>query len=280
MFVCRNCRGQVARPLYENVPDRFHRFPVTSTYVTCATCSLVQLEEIPANLGDYYASYRVHGDDSRIYQRLRDLLIGHSYYQAPGDGRTMLDFGCGNGWYVKEMAKLGWNAMGYEPDAAYSKELSQRIGLPVLTGQGQLAEHAGRFDLITLNFVFEHLDDPLRLLGLLTPCLRPGGELYMTVPNIESREARLFKDRWFHLDPPRHVSFFTKTHLRKALQAQGLGDIAFRDVALPTGLAGSLSYRLIGHFAPLAWYSFMLPGLAFSSVVRDGNFAVSARRAA
>lgn len=115
-------------------------------------------------------------------------------------------------------------------------------------------------------------------LELAARALRPGGKVYIAVPNIESREASMFKSRWFHLDPPRHVSFFTKQHLRDQLERLGFTDIEVRNLAIPTGFAGSISYRLWNRFQGATWYAGIIPGLLFSLFVRDGNFAVSARR--
>jgi SAM-dependent methyltransferase len=277
-FECRNCKGHACDPRYTNVPDRFHGFAGAFSYVTCRDCGLVQLEHVPANPGDYYKGYRIHAGDSKVYQLLRKLTIGHCYLERSGDGRSLLDIGCGNGFYIRTMSRRGWDATGYEFDAGYAASLSRELGLPVIAGEDALAARAGTFDLVTFNFSFEHLADPLRLLELATRCLRPGGEIYIAVPNIESREATWFGERWFHLDPPRHISFFSKQLLRDKLVERGFGDVVVRDLPVPTGFAGSMSYRLLNGFQPVAWYAGILPGMVFSRIVRDGNFAISARR--
>jgi len=279
-FACRNCGGSDALPRFAGVPDRFHGFAGAFDYVSCAACGLVQLEHVPANPGAFYAGYRIHTGESVVYRTLRRLTIGHCYLERPGHGAALLDIGCGNGFYLKEMAALGWNATGYEFDPAYAQALSAQIGLPVIAGEAALAAQAGMFDLVTFNFSFEHLDQPLRLLDLATRCLRPGGQLYISVPNIESREAAIFKDRWFHLDPPRHISFFSKRLLTSVLEQRGFSEVETRDLAVPTGFAGSVSYGLWDRFQALTWYAGIVPGLVFSSLVRDGNFAISARRTA
>jgi len=277
-FECRNCKASTCESRYTAVPDRFHGFAGAFSYVSCARCGLVQLEHIPADPGAFYADYRVHTRDSRTYRLLRRLTIGHCYLERPGHGKSLLDIGCGNGFYLKEMESRGWTAVGYEFDPKHAAALSQQLGLRVLAGEQALDEHRAEFDLVTFNFSFEHLDQPLRFLDLATRCLRPGGEIYLSVPNIESREAAIFKDRWFHLDPPRHISFFTKQQLREQLEARGFTEIAIKNLPVPTGFAGSLSYRLWNRFKPLTWYAAILPGMLFSTAVRDGNFAISARR--
>ena len=278
MFECRNCAARDARPLYGDVRDQFHGHDGSFDYVACAGCGLVQIAEVPANLGQYYASYRVHGSDGGFYALLRRMTIGHCYLEIDGAGRSLLDFGCGNGWYLQSMMKRGWKPVGYEPDAAYAAQLSRQLGMPVLSGLDALEARREEFDLVTLNFAFEHLAGPRRTLEALSAVLKPGGQIYVTVPNIESREARLFGSDWFHLDPPRHISFFSKDLLRTVLEETGFSAITIKDLPVPTGLAGSVSYKLWRRFEPITWYSMMLPGMLFSAVVPDGNFAISGRR--
>lgn len=278
-FECLNCSSHESRDLYAAVPDRFHGFPGTFDYVTCAKCGLVQLEHIPDNPGEFYEGYRIHSGDSQVYKFLRRLTIGHCYLEKPGNGQTLLDIGCGNGFYMKEMRARGWQPTGYEFDPEYAAILCTNIGIPVIAGEAALEAHRAQFDLVTFNFSFEHLDRPLHLLDLVTACLKPGGELYISVPNIEGREAKLFKDRWFHLDPPRHISFFTKSLLSEQLEKRGFRNIETKNLGVPTGLAGSVSYRLWDRFNQLTWYAGIVPGMVFSKLIPDGNFAISARRA-
>jgi SAM-dependent methyltransferase len=277
MFRCQNCGLSESAPLYSRVPDRLAGKGDGFDYVRCGSCGLVQIAEVPANLAEHYDGYRVHGQDSFVYRAVRQLLIGHCYPVSAGSG-ALLDFGCGNGWFIKEMAARGWQAHGYEADAAYAARLGEALGLPVLSGHEALRARAGTFDRVTFNFSFEHLDRPHEALTLAAACLKPGGSIYLCVPNIEGREARLFKEHWFHLDPPRHISFFSKRMLSRALEEHGFDGVEVKDLAVPTGFAGSLSYRLFGRFHPLPWYGTMLPGMLFSLFVRDGNFAVTATK--
>jgi SAM-dependent methyltransferase len=234
----------------------------------------VQIDNVPSDLAEHYGGYRLHGQDSSLYRTFRNLIIGHCYPLREAAG-SLLDFGCGNGWFLKEMQKRGWKTTGYEVDSSYARELSRAIGVPVLSGEEELRARAGAFDLVTLNFSFEHLDRPRDVLRLVADCLRPGGSIYLSVPNIESLEARLFSRRWFHLDPPRHISFFSKAMLSQALVEAGFDRIRVKDLPVPTGFAGSLSYCIFGRFNTAAWYTAMLPGMLFSSIVRDGNFAIT-----
>jgi SAM-dependent methyltransferase len=70
--------------------------------------------------------------------------------------------------------------------------------------------------------VLEHLHDPGMALAEVSRILKPGGVALVGVPNFSGLEARLFKDKWFHLDVPRHVTHLTKASLKNALHENDL----------------------------------------------------------
>jgi hypothetical protein len=53
----------------------------------------------------------------------------------------------------------------------------------------------------------------LKIHGLL----RPNGILVISVPNIVSVQARIFRRRWYHLDVPRHLFHYSPESLTKIL---------------------------------------------------------------
>jgi SAM-dependent methyltransferase len=74
---------------------------------------------------------------------------------------------------------------------------------------------------VSLWHVLEHLDDPGPALAHVASLLQPGGLLLVGVPNLASAQARLGRDRWFHLDLPRHRTHFTPAGLRALLERHG-----------------------------------------------------------
>jgi SAM-dependent methyltransferase len=95
-------------------------------------------------------------------------------------------------------------------------------------GIDAVRDEAG-FDLILMFHVLEHLDDPAAALRACAERLRPGGRLVIAVPNYASWQSRYARDRWFHLDVPRHLFHFTPASLARLLREAGLapGDTHF-----------------------------------------------------
>lgn len=277
-FACRNCAGRDHATVYAGLPDRFGGATGRYTYVRCRACGLVQMAGTPADLDAAYSGYRMHNQDSPVYELFRRVIMGRCYpFPRERTGRV-LDVGCGNGWWLREMRRRGWETHGCEFSAVYARDLTAVLGLPVYATPEELAPLAGTFDLVTFHFSFEHLDAPLPMLALAARCLRPGGELFVSLPNLDGREARLFGERWFHLDAPRHLTFFTRTQTAALLERHGFTGARVASLPVPVGFAGSMSYVLAGRFHPLVWYGAMPLGLLFSLFVRDGVFAVTARK--
>jgi SAM-dependent methyltransferase len=150
-----------------------------------------------------------HGISGLRGWRLRRLM--------PGGGR-LLDFGAGSGHFAQAMRWGGWTATAFEPFT------------PVHAGDGQpsaplertrLACADAAYDAITLWYVIEHMLDPRGALREFHRALRPGGLLVLSQQDFSSLQARLFKQRWLVLDPPRHLFQFTPLTLTRLAEEEG-----------------------------------------------------------
>ena len=132
----------------------------------------------------------------------------------------VLDVGAGSGEFAYLMTELGKDVTGIEPNAGYAAYCREDLGLDVRTAhlEPELFEE-GRFDLIRLNHVLEHLNDPVKYLGMISAWLAPGGVLYVEVPNIETYAREKSKGNMFHYG---HIFNFNPWTLRTAAALAGL----------------------------------------------------------
>lgn len=100
----------------------------------------------------------------------------------------------------------------------------------------ELPEHA--YDVAVLWHVLEHLADPAAALGRVHGWLSPQGRLLVGVPNLDSVQARLGGERWFHLDPQRHLVHFTPGGLARLLERTGFRVLARRQPLLDQAVPG------------------------------------------
>jgi 2-polyprenyl-3-methyl-5-hydroxy-6-metoxy-1,4-benzoquinol methylase len=160
---------------------------------------------------------------------------------------TLLDVGAGRGRFVVAAAAAGYRASGIEPSDR-GLQAARALGADVRQATIEAAEvPAGSLDAVTLWHVLEHLDDPGLALDRIAGWLRPGGTLLVGVPNLDSVQALIGGERWYHLDVPRHRTHFTVTGLQTLLKRHGFAIAATHHVLLehnPFGFWQSLVNRL------------------------------------
>ena len=137
---------------------------------------------------------------------------------------SLLDVGCANGLFLLALDPQPWRRVGIDV-VSESVEVIQRCvpDLRVLPGdiyQSDLLP--GSFDVITFWHVLEHLFEPQRVLERALTLLKPGGLVFISVPNFDSLQAGLFRHYWWALDTPRHLHHFSPRSLEKLLVDAGL----------------------------------------------------------
>ena len=134
----------------------------------------------------------------------------------------ILDIGCGNGRFLSYLIEQGFEAYGTELPGKAAERASQIPNLKLKTGRlASVDFEENFFDCISMWHVFEHLTEPKEALQIIRKILKPDGYLMMSLPNIDSIQSRLFRGKWLHLDPPKHLFFLGATDLIS--QMKGLG---------------------------------------------------------
>jgi 2-polyprenyl-3-methyl-5-hydroxy-6-metoxy-1,4-benzoquinol methylase len=154
-------------------------------------------------------------------------------------GGRLLDFGCGNGTFLKMMEVLGWDSFGIERDER-SADIARSLGLRVSSHLEICDVQPGSIDVVTLNHVIEHVRDPIGALGALRRFMTPGGILGIATPNWDSFTRRVFGPSWYALDPPRHLMLHTARSIRSLCIAAGLDPVIVRS---SSAREGGLAWR-------------------------------------
>jgi 2-polyprenyl-3-methyl-5-hydroxy-6-metoxy-1,4-benzoquinol methylase len=154
----------------------------------------------------------------RRWQRLRQERRTVTWY---GRGR-LLDFGCGGGTFLQRMHRLGWAVTGLDMSAAAAERIRAHLHLPVLEGSLPHPDlEPASFDVITMWHSLEHVHRPRQVLQGAFDLLAPGGRLLVAVPNIDCLPFHWFRESWYGLDLPRHLTHFSPRTLQWMLERSG-----------------------------------------------------------
>lgn len=138
-----------------------------------------------------------------------------------GSGR-LLDVGCSIGLFLEQASERGWDGVGIEFSEKARSYAHEMFGLEVI--QQPLADSGlepESFDVVTLLSVLEHTTEPRRMLREIAAVLKPGGALYIVVPNVESLACRVLHERAATFDGRNHLVYFSAQTLNDALGREG-----------------------------------------------------------
>lgn len=168
-------------------------------------------DELDAAYGGWYrpADGRFSGAGDRLLRYLRGRLAGRIDRIVPPG--PILDVGSGDGALLDALRRRGREAVGLEREATEGTRDLEIFELEQGDWAGVVFWHS-----------LEHLREPGKAIERAARLLRPGGFLFVAVPNSASFQARLFGVRWFALDIPRHLVHLTAPALLHKIEESGL----------------------------------------------------------
>lgn len=191
---------------------------------------------------------------------------------------NILDVGCGNGNWLLHMQKQGYgNLYGQDVFGSACKRL-ESFGIPVSTKElCSVGFPTGKFDLVRMEHVLEHVTNPFEYLTEIKRILKPGGRLVVTVPAIESLSYKLSGRCWAALDFPRHLFHFSLDSIKHLASRAGLSLNRYRYLPAFTHFYCSIETSLGGNFYGKPWFKIILlvmqPFYTFiNTVLRKGDF--------
>jgi 2-polyprenyl-3-methyl-5-hydroxy-6-metoxy-1,4-benzoquinol methylase len=227
-------------------PDRFHLRRDQYRLLRCSSCSCVWLAsppkpaEMSVHYSEDYHKAIVRGGETSASSRWRghrELISRHK------QGGAILDIGCSSGGFLSTMAGGRWELYGIEMEASTAEKAKQITGAEVFVGDALDAPFpAESFDVITCFDVLEHVYAPRQFLAKVLEWLKPGGILYVRLPNIDSWEAKLLGTYWYGLEIPRHLYHFSPQSLRRLTDSLGFKEISITATESGSHLPNSARY--------------------------------------
>jgi 2-polyprenyl-3-methyl-5-hydroxy-6-metoxy-1,4-benzoquinol methylase len=149
-------------------------------------------------------------------------------------GDRVLDIGCSFGAMLDVLRResgLALELVGVNPEPAFARFAQQRYGLDVRATMFEEQNFApASFDVVLLDNVIEHFDDPKATVRRIRELLAPGGRLFVATNNLYEPHG-FFWQNFF----PEHTVTFSPRTLAALLESEG-----FR--MLDTDTAGHVTY--------------------------------------
>jgi 2-polyprenyl-3-methyl-5-hydroxy-6-metoxy-1,4-benzoquinol methylase len=154
----------------------------------------------------------------RWFEASSNRRIMRRLAEARPCGRRMLEVGVGSGILLQAAQEQGFEVMGCDLSRAICDRI-ERLGIRVYCGPIEELQGEGRFDVVVMNHVLEHVHDPVALLQDVRRLLAPRGLVHICVPNVACWEAQL--QGWTSYEPY-HLTYFTPATLKHAVASSGL----------------------------------------------------------
>lgn len=176
----------------------------------------------PVGYDDYYAMEPAF---RRTFSaRLSELLRR----QPPAPGRSLLDIGCGPGFFL-DLARPHYAVQGVElaPEAVAHARERLKLDVKQAPFDGKMFAEAS-FDAVTMFDTIEHVPDPIGALNGISRVLKPGGWVQLTTGDFSSLASRVSGANWHLLTPPDHLFYFTRGGLVGLMEKHGFEVAAVR----------------------------------------------------
>lgn len=212
----------------------------------CKNCGLVYTDAKINNFEKFYkeefrdkTGKRFHGIFEKVVNHIEKKRV-NKLLKYKKNGR-ILDVGCGRSIFLKELKKRGWDVYGIEIFEENVNFLKKEYNIQMFNGDFCKIDLPEKFfDVVAFWHVFEHVQNPLEALNKIKRILKDDGIVIMELPNIDSAQAKIFKENWFHLDVPRHIYHYSPNNLCPQIQKCGFSILKIQ--------GGENFYNLFGFF--------------------------------
>lgn len=231
-------------------------------YYRCDKCGLVTTLPYPSDesikkhyankfkKGNYELLLKYEKEYRRVYTDFitaLDKIRGNS--KRSTKGLRALDIGCFTGSFLLMLKKRGYDVTGIElqKEAVQlaRKKLQKKVfALDVIKDKLP----SGKYDLISMLGLIEHVKDPNLLIKKCASLLRKEGLVLIQTPNSGSIPARILRRYWPPYSPVEHIHLFSKDALTKLLEKNGF-EVIYEKAHIKK-LPFAYVYNMLDNFGP------------------------------
>lgn len=156
----------------------------------------------------------------------------------------LVDIGAGSGLFLKVARDHGWDVSGVEFNSKGVENIKS-MGIEVFDKPLEDEIYrSGSVDVVSIWEVLEHINTPNEFLRQISTILKPGGLLFICVPNINALVTSILHEKARTFGGHTHVNFFSITTLSAMLKNNGFSVLAKDTVISELGtIKNYLSYE-------------------------------------
>lgn len=200
--------------------------------VTCENCGFHFTNPIPNEnkIGEYYKSsaYISHSSSKKglinfLYNVVRGITLKQKvrWVKNVARGEELLDIGSGTGHFLKAANKKHFHGVGLEPDPEARKHAHSKNHVRSDDQKELYLKEEASFDVVTMWHVLEHVYNLNNDVAQIRKILKNNGALFIAVPNMNSYDAKYYKEFWAAYDVPRHLYHFRQQDVVKFMMNHG-----------------------------------------------------------
>lgn len=160
----------------------------------------------------------------------RICAFADSYFPA-GTERRLLDIGAGLAVFPWGMKQRGWDCTALDPDPRAAEHARNVAGVKSICADFLRSSPSGRYPLVTLNKVLEHVPAPVEMLRRAGGLLGEPGLIYIEVPDGEAACSEGAGREEFFLE---HFQIFSAASLALLARHAGLKVLALSRLREPS----------------------------------------------
>jgi 2-polyprenyl-3-methyl-5-hydroxy-6-metoxy-1,4-benzoquinol methylase len=134
-------------------------------------------------------------------------------------GRRLLEIGVGSGSFLKAAREQGYEVVGCDLSRPICNRVRNAYRIEMHCGPLTTLAAGRCFDVIVMNHVLEHVQQPVEFLMDVGRLLAPGGVVHIAVPNVACWQASL--SGWTSFEPY-HLTYFAPETLRVTVTRSSL----------------------------------------------------------
>lgn len=195
----------------------------------CKVCSNAWTDPSPNNIDytkkDFHSEEKILDIEYLPLQWEKSISMQLNFLKNNiRSGANILEIGCGQGLFINELKKTGFNVAGIDPSETATKKARER-GLNVITGYFPCSELTlKKFDAIIMIQTLEHVQNLKETIKEIKK-IAPNGILMLVQTNWRGLIPTFYKSHWYAWVPEHHYWHFTPKGLREYMGKFGFQEI-------------------------------------------------------